>query len=74
MGKVVDMLYFPLIDTILPDWIPYMGGERFQFFRPVFNIADAAISTGVFAIILFRKRLFDNEIEEKSVSIVNTEV
>jgi signal peptidase II len=66
MGKVVDMLYFPLLDTILPDWIPYFGGERFQFFRPVFNIADAAISTGVFAIILFRKRLFDVETMETS--------
>ena len=58
IGKVVDMLYFPLIDTIWPDWVPYFGGNRFQFFRPVFNIADAAISTGVFAIIIFRNRLF----------------
>jgi signal peptidase II len=56
MGKVVDMLYFPLIDTFWPDWIPYFGGSRFQFFRPVFNIADAAISVGVFSIIIFRKR------------------
>ncbi len=60
-GKVVDMLYFPLIDTFWPNWIPYFGGSRFQFFRPVFNIADAAISTGVFTIIAFRSRLF-NEI------------
>lgn len=59
-GKVVDMLYFPLIDTFWPDWIPYFGGSRFQFFRPVFNIADAAISTGVFTIIAFRSRLFDD--------------
>lgn len=57
MGKVVDMLYFPLIDTMWPDWVPYFGGSRLQFFRPVFNIADAAISIGVFAIILFHKRL-----------------
>lgn len=47
-GKVVDMLYFPVIDTILPEWVPFRGGERFIFFRPVFNIADASISTGVF--------------------------
>ena len=65
-GKVVDMLYFPLVDTFWPDWIPYLGGSRFQFFRPVFNIADAAISIGVFAIIAFRSKLFvqnepDNE-------------
>ena len=56
-GKVVDMLYFPLIDTFWPDWVPQFGGSRFQFFRPVFNIADAAISVGVFTIILFRKKL-----------------
>ena len=56
-GKVVDMLYFPLLDTFWPDWIPYLGGSRLQFFRPVFNIADAAISIGVFTIIAFRKKL-----------------
>ncbi len=56
-GKVVDMLYFPLIDTFWPDWVPYFGGSRLQFFRPVFNIADAAISIGVFTIIAFRKKL-----------------
>ena len=39
-GKVVDMLYFPMIDTVLPDWMPIWGGQRFEFFRPVFNIAD----------------------------------
>lgn len=76
MGKVVDMLYFPLIDTLWPEWIPYMGGERFQFFRPVFNIADAAISTGVFSIVIFRNRLFqmkDKEvIAEDSVDVSST--
>lgn len=56
-GKVVDMLYFPLLDTFWPDWMPYFGGSRLQFFRPVFNIADAAISVGVFTIIAFRKKL-----------------
>ena len=56
-GKVVDMLYFPLIDTFWPEGVPYFGGSRLQFFRPVFNIADAAISLGVFTIIAFRKRL-----------------
>ena len=58
MGKVVDMLYFPLIDTIWPTWVPFLGGEQFRFFRPVFNIADAAISIGVFTIIVFRNTLF----------------
>ena len=46
-GKVVDMLYFPLIDTIWPDWVPVLGGKALRFFEPVFNIADTAISTGV---------------------------
>ena len=57
-GKVVDMLYFPLIDTYWPDWVPYFGGDHFQFFRPVFNIADASISTGVISILLFHRKFF----------------
>lgn len=57
-GKVVDMLYFPLYDSKLPDWIPVWGGERFTFFEPVFNIADTAISTGVVLLLLFSKRAF----------------
>ena len=55
-GRVVDMLYFPVIDTILPQWIPLWGGERFQFFKPVFNLADAAISTGVISLLVFYTR------------------
>jgi len=58
-GKVVDMLYFPIItDAHYPDWFPLWGGEPFEFFRPVFNIADASISTGVIAILLFQNRFF----------------
>ena len=57
-GKVVDMLYFPLIDTVLPDWIPVWGGERFRFFEPVFNIADSAISVSVGIMIVFNKKVF----------------
>jgi signal peptidase II len=61
-GKVVDMLYFPIIkDKTLPGWIPFMGGERFTFFSPVFNIADASISSGVIAILIFQKRFFKKE-------------
>lgn len=52
-GRVVDMLYFPLISWYWPDWVPFVGGERFEFFQPVFNIADAAITVGMIAIILF---------------------
>ncbi len=57
-GKVVDMLSFPLYDGLLPNWIPYWGGERFTFFDPVFNIADVAISTGVGMLVVFNKKTF----------------
>ena len=60
-GKVVDMLYFPIIDTILPDWFPIWGGERFEFFRPVFNIADSSITIGVASILIFHRRFFNTE-------------
>ena len=55
-GKVVDMFFFPLIRGTFPDWFPLWGGERFVFFRPVFNFADAAITTGVFYLMFFRWR------------------
>ncbi len=55
-GKVVDMFYFPLIDTILPTWVPVWGGEHFVFFRPIFNLADSAICVGVFFLLLFYRR------------------
>ncbi|MEO1486753.1 MAG: lipoprotein signal peptidase [Bacteroidota bacterium] len=57
-GKVVDMLYFPMIDTTWPDWVPKLGGNRFRFFEPVFNVADTAISTGVGILIVFNKKAF----------------
>lgn len=53
MGKVVDMLYFPLIETTYPEWFPWVGGERFVFFSPIFNVADSSISVGVVALLLF---------------------
>lgn len=52
-GKVVDMFYFPLIVTTYPEWFPFWGGEPFIFFSPIFNFADACISVGVVAILLF---------------------
>ncbi len=66
-GKVVDMLYFPLISTTLPDWLPIWGGKRFDFFEPVFNIADMAISIGVFALLFFQKRLVQKNEESQPV-------
>ena len=55
-GKVVDMLYFPIIQTYMPDWVPFIGGSYFEFFKPIFNLADSAISVGVIGIILFFRR------------------
>jgi signal peptidase II len=64
-GRVVDMLYFPLIHSHYPHWIPFVGGDSFEFFSPVFNIADASISVGVIALFLFQKR-FVKKLPESS--------
>lgn len=55
-GKVVDMFYFPLIVTTWPEWMPFVGGEEFIFFSPVFNFADACVSVAVVALLLFCRR------------------
>ncbi len=57
-GNVVDMLYFPIIEGTFPNWVPFWGGEYFEFFRPIFNLADMAISTGIITILVFQKRFF----------------
>ncbi|WP_126244312.1 lipoprotein signal peptidase [Chitinophaga rhizosphaerae] len=64
-GNVVDMLYFPLFSGNFPEWMPFWGGEHFIFFRPIFNIADAAISVGVIAILIFQKRFLHKPGDEK---------
>jgi signal peptidase II len=61
-GKVVDMFYFPLFDFYWPEWIPLIGGDHFEFFRPVFNIADSSIFIGVVSILLFHRRFFKNPV------------
>ena len=63
-GKVVDMLYFPLISGHYPQWIPGLGGKEFLFFRPVFNIADSSITIGIFSIMIFYWKLF-SRLEQK---------
>lgn len=57
-GKVVDMFYFPLIETTWPDWLPIWGGQEFIFFRPIFNLADSSICVGVFLLLLFYRNTF----------------
>jgi len=60
-GKVVDMFYFPILQGRYPDWFPWLGGQEFIFFRPLFNVADSAISIGIFAILFFQRRYFSAE-------------
>jgi signal peptidase II len=73
-GKVVDMLYFPVIDTTWPEWVPYFGGQSFQFFRPVFNLADSAITTGVLALIIFQRKFFTHkEVKADDAQVEDTE-
>ncbi len=64
-GRVVDMLYFPILEGVFPQWVPIWGGEDYIFFRPVFNIADAAISVGVVLIMIFQSHYFKEEIVEE---------
>lgn len=63
-GKVVDMFYFPIIETNWPEWMPFVGGEHFIFFSPIFNFADAAISCGIIAIILFYGKYLNNSFNQ----------
>ena len=61
-GKVVDMLYFPIIDGTFPTWLPFWGGTNFKFFNAIFNVADMAISTGVGILIVFNKKAFHKNV------------
>ncbi len=66
-GKVVDMFYFPMWRGTFPAWMPMMGGEPFEFFRPVFNFADASISVGVFSLLIFQRHFFQDTPTEEPV-------
>ena len=73
-GKVVDMLYFPIIeDYPMPDWVPFIGGRPFTFFNAIFNIADVAISTGVGILIVFNKRAFEKPEEREYIGLDDQE-
>jgi signal peptidase II len=63
-GRVVDMFYFPLLRGTFPSWVPVWGNEPYEFFRPVFNLADSAICVGVIMILLYQKRYFKHETPE----------
>ena len=74
-GSVVDMLYFPIIHSHYPSWFPFVGGEEFEFFSPIFNIADASISIGVITLFIFQKRFFRKHLRDDSQTIeTNAEV
>lgn len=66
-GRVVDMFYFPIFSGVFPSWVPFWGGSDFEFFRPVFNVADSSISIGIFSIIIFYRSQF-NKLGEKETT------
>ncbi len=72
-GNVVDMLYFPVIKGHFPSWFPFWGGDDFEFFRPIFNIADASITTGVISILVFQKRFFKQHNNKEKHPLVETD-
>ncbi|MGB4845915.1 MAG: lipoprotein signal peptidase [Ferruginibacter sp.] len=71
-GNVVDMLYFPVLKGQFPSWFPFWGGDDFEFFRPIFNIADASITTGVISILVFQKRFFKQRNSEETHPVGET--
>lgn len=73
-GNVVDMLYFPIIHTQFPSWFPFWGGQDFDFFSPIFNLADASISTGIIAIFIFQKRFFKTTTSNMRTQLEKEEV
>ncbi|RYZ43236.1 MAG: lipoprotein signal peptidase [Sphingobacteriales bacterium] len=73
-GRVVDMFYFPLVETVWPKWVPYFGGRSLSFFDPIFNLADAAISIGVITLLLFQKRFFTQQQQNIAVAKEETTI
>lgn len=71
-GSVVDMLYFPMFKGNFPSWFPFVGGQDFEFFSPIFNIADASISVGVITLLIFQKRFFKRNTATENHSTVET--
>lgn len=76
-GQVIDMLYFPIFEFVWPDWVPYLGGKYFEFFSPVFNIADSSIFLGVVTILIMQKKFFKevptSKVENTDTTSENTD-
>lgn len=72
-GSVVDMLYFPMFKGHFPSWFPFVGGDDFEFFSPIFNIADASISIGVITLLIFQKKFFKKYSHKETHSTIETE-
>lgn len=73
-GKVVDMFYFPFYEGVLPEWFPLWPGQEVLFFRPVFNIADSSITTGVLSILIFQRSFFSSKKEEETPQTAALEI
>ena len=73
-GRVVDMFYFPIYQSKgdLPNWVPFLGGQKFEFFQFIFNVADACITIGVFIILIFQKKFFKEDEKEITTEEVQT--
>lgn len=71
-GKVVDMLYFPMVHSTFPNWLPFFGGKEFEFFSPIFNIADSSISIGVLTLLVFQKKLVRKNYQGQSESVISS--
>ncbi len=76
-GQVIDMLYFPMIQGTYPEWVPRVGGDRFLFFSPVFNVADSFVTMGLFSILIFYRKFFNEEEnngrQESALAVANSE-
>ncbi len=71
-GSVVDMLYFPMFEGHFPSWFPFVGGDKFEFFSAIFNVADASISIGVITLLLFQRRFFKKNLHHENHPTIET--